>query len=131
MPPMALKPQAAVIPPDLAAVLADAPIHPALLRAPVRPTAPTAATVTGAALALAAYAAAHGRLPAGTEAVVHAVGGGGVLHLEPSARPRAISLAHGVLDQLRPGAVRLLPPGLAVTLADLDGSGALAVEVAF
>ncbi|HEU5331228.1 MAG TPA: hypothetical protein VFU73_00640 [Actinocrinis sp.] len=150
---MALKPQVKTIPPDLAAVLADAPIHPALLRAPLRPAAPTAATLTGAALALAEHAAAgtytgldtdaeaqvaYGWLPTGARALVHAVGGGGVLHLEPAARPRAISLAHGVLDQrcasrpkLRPGAVRLLPPGLAVTLADLEGNGALAVEVVF
>ena len=150
MPSVALKPQVKTIPPDLAAVLADTPIHPALLRAPVRPAAPTAATLTGAALALAEYAAAgpytsldtdvaaYGWLPAGAQALVHAVGGGGVLHLEPAARPRAISLAHGVLEQrcasrprLRPGAVRLLPPGHAVTLADLEGNGALAVEVLF
>jgi hypothetical protein len=152
MPSVAVKPQVKTIPPDLAAVLADAPIHPALLRVPLRPAAPTAATLTGAALALAEYAAAgtytdlgtsldsdvmaYGWLPTGARALVHAVGGGGVLHLEPAARPRAISLAHGVLDQrcasrprLRPGAVRLLPPGHAVTLADLEGNGALAVEV--
>lgn len=150
MPSVAVKPQVKTIPPDLAAVLADAPIHPELLRAPLRPAAPTAATLTGAALALAEYAAsgtytgldtdvrAYGWLPTGARALVHSVGGGGVLHLQPAARPRAISLAHGVLDQrcasrpkLRPGAVRLLPPGLAVTLADLEGNGALAVEVVF
>ena len=162
MPPVALKPQVKPIPPDLAAVLADAPIHPALLSAPIRPVAPTAATLTGAALALADYAAqaqrtgfnagteldtgagfapdagAYGWLPAGARALIHTVGGGGVLHLEPSTRPRAVSLAHGVLDQrcasrprLRPGTVRLLPPGHAVTLADLEGNGALAVEVVF
>jgi hypothetical protein len=145
-----VQPQAETIPPDLAAVLAHAPIHPALLLAPVRPVVPTAATLTGAALALAEHAAAgtytgldtdagaYGWLPAGARALVHAVGGGGVLHLEPSARPRAVTLAHGVLDQrcasrprLRPGAVRLLPPGHTVTLADLEGNGALAVEVVF
>jgi hypothetical protein len=162
------------IPPDLAAVLGNAPIHPALLLTPVRRVPPTAATLSSAALALASYASyaagsladgaggtggvgalggvsgvskagdaegspyQHEWLPEGVSGFVHTVGSGGVLHLGPSSRPRALSLAHGVLSQrctsrprLQPGAVRLLPPGHAVTLADLDGNGALAVEVVF
>jgi hypothetical protein len=164
MAPTMLKPRTQAIPPDLAAVLSGAAIHPALLTGPARPVAPTAATVTSAALALAEFVAerlagqaatetARGWLAEGDgellvgalghgafshQGIVHTVGRGGVLHLESSARLRAVSLAHGVLAQrctsrprLRPGAVRLLPPGHAVTLADLDGDGALAVEVVF
>jgi hypothetical protein len=149
MPPRSSHPNIAAIPPDLAAVLTDAPIHPVLLRAPLRQAAPTAARLSEAALALAEYAAreahaglparagAHDPLPLGAEAFLHTVGIGGVLHLAPSPRPRAVSLAHGALEQrctrrprLRPGTVRFLPPGHAVTLANLDGNGALAVEIA-
>jgi hypothetical protein len=160
MAPAMLKPQTQAIPPDLAAVLGGAAIHPALLRAPARPVMPTAAMLTSAALALAEYVAerevpgtgygwlaegdgelifgglGHGEL--GHQGIVHTVGSGGVLHLASSARQRAVSVARGVLaqrctsrPQLRPGAVRLLPPGHAVTLADLGGGGALAVEVVF
>jgi hypothetical protein len=66
------------------------------------------------------------------------VGKGGVLHLRPSGVPRAVSLVRGTLAQrcttrpsLRPGTVRLVPAGKALTLADLVGEGALAVEVVF
>jgi hypothetical protein len=172
MPSLALKPQVKTIPPDLAAVLGNAPIHPALLLAPLRPVPPSAATLTSAALAMARHASyaatsalegfaagtrsadgnaseyvsgnghedphAYGWLPAGASGFFHMVGSGGVLHLEPLSRPRALSLAHGSLSQrgtsrprLQPGAVRLLPPGHALTLADLEGNGALAVEVVF
>jgi hypothetical protein len=164
MAPTTLTPQTKAIPPDLAAVLGGAAIHPALLRGPARPVTPTVATLTSAALALAEYVAErlaaqeaagigrgwrqegagelisgaldHGEF--GHQGFVHTVGSGGVLHLELSARLRAVSLARGVLTQrctsrprLRPGVVRLLPPGYAATLADLDGDGALAIEVVF
>lgn len=138
----ALQPQAAQIPPDVAAVLSDAPIHPELLlRAPSRPVPPTAATLTRAALAFASLAATELRehidpLPLGARGIIHSVGKGGVLHLTPSSTPRAVSLVRGALAQrgsqrpsLRPGAVRLVPAGHALTLADLAGEGALAVEV--
>jgi len=139
--------QAQAIPPDLAAVLGDAPIHPELLRAPRRPVPPTAATLTEAALALATFAALDlgaatlskpPRVPLGAKGVIHAVGKGGVLHLKPSSVPRAVSLVRGTLAQrctkrpsLSPGAVRLVPAGHSLTLADLAGEGALAVEVLF
>lgn len=141
MPLTAVKPQVAQIPPDVAAVLGDARIHPELLRAPSHPAPPTAATLTRAALAFATIAAAELRehvdpLPLGARGIIHSVGKGGVLHLEPSSAPRAISLVRGSLAQrgsqrpsLQPGAVRLLPAGNALTLADLTGEGALAVEV--
>jgi hypothetical protein len=52
--------------------------------------------------------------------------------------PRAVTLARGTLAQrctkrppLTPGTVRLVPAGHALTLADLVGEGALAVEVVF
>jgi hypothetical protein len=147
MPLTALKPQAKEIPPDLAAVLGDAPIHPELLHAPRRPTPPTAATLTEAALAFATFAAmdlstvdlaAPPRVPLGAKGFIHWVGRGGVLHLKPSGAPRAVSLVRGTLAQrctarpsLRPGAVRLVPAGKALTLADLVWEGALAVEVVF
>jgi hypothetical protein len=142
MPLTALQPQAAQIPPDVAAVLSDAPIHPELLmRAPSRPVPPTAATLTRAALAFASLAAADLReqadpLPLGARGIIHSVGKGGVLHLTPSSTPRAVSLVRGSLAQrgsqrpsLQPGAVRLVPAGHTLTLADLAGEGALAVEV--
>jgi hypothetical protein len=138
----ALQPSAAQIPPDVAAVLGDAPIHPELLlRAPSRPVLPTAASLTKAALAFASLAAAELRepsdlLPLGARGIIHSVGAGGVLHLAPSNAPRAVSLVRGTLAQrgsqrpsLQPGAVRLVPAGHALTLADLTGEGALAVEV--
>jgi hypothetical protein len=116
MPLTALKPQVKEIPPDLAAVLGDAPIHPELLHATPRPTPPTAATL----------------------GVIHSVGKGGVLHLRPSTTTRAVSLVRGTLVQrnskrpsLRPGTVRLVPVGRSLTLADLAWEGALAVEVVF
>jgi hypothetical protein len=133
------------IPPDLAAVLADSPIHPELEALPLRACLPTAAALTIAALDLAALAATEPdepdwlstlRLPAGISGFVHRVGSGGALHLPAAFRPRALSLARGALDQrctnrprLTPGVVRLLSPGNAVTFADLTGAGALAVEV--
>lgn len=141
MPLMAVKPQVAQIPPDVAAVLGDARIHPELLRAPKRPAPPTAATLTRAALAFATFAATElrehvDRLPLGARGIIHAVGKGGVLHLKPSSTPRAVSVVRGSLAQrgsqrpsLQPGAVRLVPAGHALTLADLTGEGALAVEV--
>jgi len=138
----ALQRSAAQIPPDVAAVLADAPIHPELMqRAPSRPALPTAATLTKAALAFASFAATELRehadpLPLGARGIIHSVGEGGVLHLEPSNAARAISLVRGTLAQrgsqrpsLQPGAVRLVPAGHALTLVDLTGEGALAVEV--
>jgi hypothetical protein len=152
MPLTAIKPQVKEIPPDLAAVLGDAPIHPELLHAPRRPVPPTAAMLTGAALTLASCAAldlggSHSGVPAardlpgvplGAKGFIHAVGKGGVLHLTPSNAPRAVSLVRGTLAQpgtmrpsLRPGVVRLVPAGHGVTLADLAGEGALAVEVVF
>jgi hypothetical protein len=147
MPLTALQPQAKEIPPDLAAVLGDAPIHPELLHAPRRPALPTAATLTEAALAFVTFAAMDlstvglgtpPRVPLGAKGVIHAVGKGGVLHLRPSGVPRAVSLVRGTLAQrctaqpsLRPGTVRLVPAGKALTLADLVGEGALAVEVVF
>ena len=147
MPLTALKPQVSEIPPDLAAVLGDAPIHPELLRAPRRPVQPTAATLTEAALAFATFAAMDlsamtldvpPRVPLGAKGVIHSVGKGGVLHLGPSNVTRAVSLVRGTLAQrcttrpsLRPGTVRLVPAGRALTLADLVGEGALAVEVLF
>jgi hypothetical protein len=162
MPLTALQPQAKEIPPDLAAVLGDAPIHPELLHALRRPTPPTAATLTEAALAFVTFATmdlstvalgtvelgtlglgtvgldAPPRVPLGAKGVIHAVGKGGVLHLRPSGVPRAVSLVRGTLAQrcttrpsLRPGTVRLVPAGKALTLADLVGEGALAVEVVF
>ena len=164
MAPSTLTPQTQAIPPDLAAVLGGAAIHPALLRGPARPVVPTAATLTSAVLTFAERVAerlgvqeppevGHGWLtegagglipggpgpgPVGHQVIVHTIGSGGVLHLQASDRLRAVSLARGVLAQrctsrpaLRPGAVRLIPPGRAVTLADLDGDGALAVEVVF
>jgi hypothetical protein len=133
-----------------------------LLHGPARPVAPTAATLTSAVLTFAEHVAerlgvqeqpevGHGWLPDaagwllpggpghgafGHQVIVHTIGNGGVLHLQPSDRLRAVSLARGALAQrctsrpeLRPGAVRLIPPGRAVTLADLSGNGALAVEV--
>ena len=179
MPLTATTSQGTQIPPDIAAVLGDAPIHPELLRrAPKRP-APTAAMLTEAALAFADLAAtelrgcfdaaslaAHDptdgdepsddtvdsdvlhsgvlggivaeRRSLGAEGIIHYVGKGGVLHLKPTGSPRAISLVRGVLAQrcaqrpsLRPGAVRLVPAGHALTLADLAGDGAVAVEVLF
>lgn len=146
MPPTVTKPRATSIPPDLAAVLSAAPVHPQLARTAMRSDTPTAATLTVAALNFAAFAGsdpdgppptvARSLLPDGARAVVHAVGGGGVLHLQAVDGFRAVSLVHGVLDQrcatrprLTPGAVRLVPPGRTLTLADLTGSGALAVEV--
>jgi hypothetical protein len=147
MPLTAAPPQTDQIPPDLAAVLGAAPIHPALLAAPRRPAPPTAATLTEAALAFATFAAldlgavgrdAPPRVPLGAKGVIHTVGRGGVLHLAPSSLQRAVSVVRGALAQrgtarpdLRPGAVRLLPAGRALTLADLAGEGALAVEVVF
>lgn len=150
MPPTALMPQATPIPPDVAMVLGDAPIHPELLRrAPKRPAAPTAAALTEAALAFASLASAEPgghqdalagamseRGALGVTGIIHSVGKGGVLHLKPTGSPRAVSLVRGVLAQrctqrppLRPGTVRLVPAGHALTLADLTGDGALAVEV--
>jgi len=147
MPLTALQPQARTIPPDLAAVLGDAPIHPALLHAPRRPIPPTAATLTMAALAFVTFATldlstvgfdAPPRVPLGAKGLIHSVGKGGVLHLRPSSVPRAVSLVRGSLAQrgttqpsLLPGTVRLVPAGKALTLADLVGEGALAVEVVF
>lgn len=147
MPLTALQPLANAIPPDLAAVLGDAPIHPALLHAPRRPAPPTAATLTEAALAFVTFATldlstadlgAPPRVPLGAKGVIHSVGRGGVLHLKPSSVPRAVSLVRGALAQrgttrpsLQPGTVRLVPAGKALTLADLVGEGALAVEVVF
>ena len=143
----ALRPQAKEIPPDLAAVLGGAPIHPALLQAPPRPSQISPATLTQAALAFAVFAdldlSAVGlstppQVPLGAKGVIHAVGKGGVLHLRPTGVPRAVSLVRGRLEQrcttqpaLRPGIVRLVPAGRALTLADLTGQGALAVEVVF
>ncbi len=146
MPITALQRQATEIPPDVAAVLTDVPIHPELaLRAPSRPAQPTAATLTKAALMFAALAAADLRESIeferdllGVKGVIHSVDEGGVLYLKPASMPRAVSLVRGELAQgctprpsLRPGAVRLVPAGHALTLADLAGSGALAVEVHF
>jgi hypothetical protein len=144
----AVRPQAKAIPPDLAAILGDAPIHPELqVRAPSRPAPPTAAVLTQAALALAACAAMDlgsadlgtpPRIPAGATGYIHAVSKGGVLHLEPSSVPRAVSIVRGTLAQrcvrrpsLSPGVVRLIPAGHALTLTELAGEGALAVEVVF
>jgi hypothetical protein len=136
------------IPPDLAAVLHDAPIHPALAFYRSSPMAaqPSAAALVQAALSIAATAAVDSfgadlmkalHLPPGTIGLIHRIGPGGVLHLGARDAPRTVSLAHGTLEQrgsakprLRPGAVRLMPPGHCVTLADLTGGGALAVEVA-
>ena len=144
MPLTALRSQATEIPPDIAAVLGGAPIHPELLlRAPSRPAPPTAAKLTEAALAFATLVATdlhehfeHTQF--GARGIIHSVGKGGVLHLKPASTPRAVSLVRGVLTQrctqrpvLRPGAVRLVPAGHALTLADLAGDGALAVEVLF
>lgn len=130
------------IPPDMAAVLLDAPIHPDLLRSrgPAGAAQPSAAALTAAALAIAASAAVPGRecadLPPGAVGLVHDVGPGGVLHLAPVAAPRTVSVVRGTLDQrggtrprLLPGTVRLVPAGHCVTLADLAGHGALVVEV--
>jgi hypothetical protein len=141
-----------LIPPDLAAVLHDAPIHPELTgyRAPGRCAQPSAAVLMGAALAIAAAAAGAGAgvhqtadpgalpaLPPGAVGLVHDVGPGGVLHLSASDAPRTVSVVHGTLDQrgstrprLMPGAVRLVPAGHCVILADLTGQGAVVVEVA-
>ena len=142
MPLTVLQPSLAQIPPDVAAVLGHAPIHPELLlRAPSRPVLPTAATLTKAALAFASLAAMEldehvDPLPLGARGIIHSVDEGGVLYLEPSSAERAVSLVRGTLAQhgsqrppLRPGAVRLVPAGHALTLADLAGEGALAVEV--
>ena len=146
MPLTAVQPQATQIPPDVAAVLTDAPIHPELvLRAPSRPAQPTAATLTKAALTFAALAAVDlhegvefERDLLGVKRVIHSIDEGGVLYLKPANTPRAVSLVRGELTQghtprpsLRPGAVRLVPAGHALTLADLTGDGALAVEVHF
>jgi hypothetical protein len=67
---------------------------------------------------------------------MHIVGQGGVLHFGPSQWARAVAVARGTLEQrgsdrpgLRPGAVRLVPPGRSVLLADLAGDGALVVDV--
>ncbi|HEY3868008.1 MAG TPA: hypothetical protein VGM10_06640 [Actinocrinis sp.] len=67
---------------------------------------------------------------------MHVVGRGGVLHFGPSELARAVAVARGTLEQrgsgrpgLRPGAVRLVPPGRSVLLADLAGEGALVVDV--
>lgn len=67
---------------------------------------------------------------------MHVVGQGGVLHFGPSRWGRAVAVARGTLEQrgsdrpgLRPGAVRLVPPGRSVLLADLAGDGALVVDV--
>lgn len=160
----------AQVPPDMAAVLADMPIHPQLLRNAPRPSGlPTASALIEAALRFATaveiaapeIAAPEAVLPdmpsrravqreqqrtletrghepraIGVRGIVHSVGIGGVLHLKPASTPRAVSLVRGELEQrcatsvpLRPGAVRLLPAGRALTLADLAGNGALAVEV--
>lgn len=184
MPLSATTSQATQIPPDIAAVLGGAPIHPELLRRAPRRPVPTAAMLTEAALAFADLAAmelsgrfdtvpraarypmdgehpsngaldsdvlhsdvlssgvlggiASERHPAGAERIIHHVGKGGVLHLRPTDSTRAISIVRGVLAQhcaqrpsLRPGAVRLVPAGHALTLADLAGDGAVAVEVLF
>lgn len=152
MPPTALTSRTTQIPPDVAAVLGDAPIHPELVRrAPKRPTTPTAAALTEAALTFAGLVSAglgehldalagamceRGSL--GVTGVIHSIGKGGVLHLKPTGSTRAVCLVHGALAQrctqrplLRPGTVRLVPAGHALTLADLAGEGALAVEVLF
>ncbi|MBS2964459.1 hypothetical protein KGA66_15485 [Actinocrinis puniceicyclus] len=164
------EPSEALIPPDVAAVLGNARIHPELLRrASQSPATPTAAALTQAALRFAAWINAASleavisdksrrsllerafvqradperAHPANAKpghfslrAIIHAVGKGGVLHLEASDTPRAVSVVHGSLEQrcttraaLQPGAVRLLPAGHVLTLADLAGEGAIAVEV--
>jgi hypothetical protein len=139
---------AALIPPDLAAVLHDAPIHPALAghRGSATAAQPSAATLVQVALSMAACAAGDIlragaaealQLPPGLIGLIHDIGPGGVLHLEARQAPRTVSLAYGTLEQrgstrprLLPGAVRLVPAGHCVTLADLTGSGAVVVEVA-
>jgi hypothetical protein len=70
------------------------------------------------------------------KARMHVIGHGGVLHFGPSKRARAVAVARGTLEQrgsdrpgLRPGAVRLVPPGGSVLLTDLAGDGALVVDV--
>ncbi len=136
------------MPPDLEMVIGGSPVHPALVAAR-RPTAaePTAATLNDAALAFATFAAMDlrsstlrtpPRIPLGAKGFIHQVGEGGVLHLTPATVPRAVSVARGTLTQrcttrpsLRPGVVRLLPAGRELILANLDGRGALAVEVLF
>ena len=67
---------------------------------------------------------------------MHVVGRGGVLRLGPSERMRAVAVARGTLEErgserpgLRPGAVRLVPPGRSLLMADLAGGGALVVDV--
>lgn len=163
------EPSEALIPPDVAAVLGNARIHPDLLRrASQSPAAPTAAALTRAALRFAAWIDAAsleavisdkswrslleralvqradpGRAHpngkpghASLRGIVHSVGKCGVLHLGQSDTPRALTVVRGSLEQrcttrapLQPGAVRLLPAGHALTLADLAGEGAVAVEV--
>jgi hypothetical protein len=138
----------APIPPDLAAVLHDAPIHPALASpgSPLAPARPSAAALVRAALAMAASAGLDAldadlvralHLPPGTVGLIHGIGPGGVLHLTAHHSPRTVSLAHGALDQrgsarprMSPGTVRLVPAGHSVTLANLTDGGAVAVEVA-
>lgn len=70
------------------------------------------------------------------KARMHVIGQGGVLHFGPSKRARAVAVARGTLEQrgsdrpgLRPGSVRLVPPGGSVLLTDLAGDGALVVDV--
>ncbi|HEV2641015.1 MAG TPA: hypothetical protein VGX23_38220 [Actinocrinis sp.] len=142
--PLAADADAGEIPPDLASFLGDAPTHPALLRP--RPARPHAAALTEAALALAAVARIDAgaavltgplHLPADSRGTVHRIGRCGVLHLPAAPVIRAVSLGYGRLAQrgssfpaLRPGAVRLIPAGREVLLAELDGLAALAVEIA-
>jgi hypothetical protein len=149
MPFTALKQQATDIPPDLSAVLSAPPVHPDLARVPRRESPPTAAELSLAALNWATFAAANTgmefdlppldasqHVPLGIRGFLHSVGRGGVLHLKPTGALRAVTLARGTLVQrcaqwssLTPGAVRIVPAGHALTLADLSGGGALAVEV--
>lgn len=144
---LAPAPTLTVMPPDLEMLIGGSPVHPQLLAARTRTAEPTAAMLSDAALGYATFAAMDlrsptlripPRIPLGAKGFIHHVGKNGVLHLTPASVPRAVSVVRGALTQrctisrpLRPGVVRLLPAGRELTLADLDGGGALAVEVLF